>query len=150
MLFPRSKASAVRSWRRSPRKLTKRLRTRSNGLPASSDATSGSAAAKTTASPAAKGSEAWLAQLKKPDFPVRFAPAVVKYLKYYKNLSDASDSTKCLAAIDLAFATVQPPSGKVLTVQLAGAKDMQLKCATDVLAKKWFESIQTLQEQAKS
>ena len=85
LLFPRSKASAVRSWRRSPRKLTKRLRTRSNGLPASSDATSGSAAAKTTASPAAKGSEAWLAQLKKPDFPVRFAPAVVKYLKYYKN-----------------------------------------------------------------
>ncbi|MBW2457414.1 MAG: hypothetical protein JRI68_23100, partial [Deltaproteobacteria bacterium] len=28
---------------------------------------------------------AWIAKLKKPDFPVRFEPSVVRYLKYYKD-----------------------------------------------------------------
>ena len=27
----------------------------------------------------------WLATLNKPDFPVRFEPSVVRYLRFYKN-----------------------------------------------------------------
>jgi membrane-bound lytic murein transglycosylase D len=49
-----------------------------SGLPSSAPPSKG-------AKPTTSADLAWLASLKKPDFPVRFEPAVVRYLEFYKS-----------------------------------------------------------------
>lgn len=50
-----------------------------SGLPLANDGKSA------TAADDDKSDLSWLAGLNKPDFPVRFSPSVVRYLRYYKN-----------------------------------------------------------------
>lgn len=80
LLFPRSRVGAsspVAADRAQPNVDASGLPLPRGGRPASSDERRG---------PASEEPElAWIANLEKPDFPVRLDPAVVRYLTYYKD-----------------------------------------------------------------
>jgi membrane-bound lytic murein transglycosylase D len=76
-LFPPVPAPYTAPWATSLELPTSAPQVSASGLPAS-----GQPSAQAKAAPQADLS--WIAKLKKPDFPVRFEPSVVRYLTYYK------------------------------------------------------------------
>jgi membrane-bound lytic murein transglycosylase D len=78
-LFPPAAAPAAAPWSTSLIVPDGRPQVDASGLP---QATALSPDGKPTPP---KRDLSWLAQLAKPDFPVRYEPSVVKYLEYYKN-----------------------------------------------------------------
>ena len=77
-LFPPVSAPAAAPWDTSLQLPPRGAQVDSSGLPATSDAAANAKAD-------AEEDLSWLATLNKPDFPVRFEPAVVRYLRFYKN-----------------------------------------------------------------
>jgi membrane-bound lytic murein transglycosylase D len=78
-LFPPATAPAAAPWSTSLTLIDGRPRVDASGLPA------GPSLSPTQPAKPPKRDLSWLAKLTKPDFPVRFEPAVVKYLEYYRN-----------------------------------------------------------------
>lgn len=78
-LFPPQASAATAPWATSITVPAGGPEVSTSGLPAASTG-------KSTSAPEDKKADlSWLAGLKKPDFPVRFSPSVVRYLRYYKN-----------------------------------------------------------------
>jgi peptidoglycan lytic transglycosylase D len=77
-LFPPVRAPASAPWGRALELPQKGPRVNASGLPKPS----GAAAAQPAAP---KEDLSWVSKLAKPDFPVRFEPSVVRYLRYYRD-----------------------------------------------------------------
>lgn len=78
-LFPPRRAPKTAPWATSIAVPKNGPDVSTSGLPASKPVKAGMSEAEK------KADLSWLAGLRKPDFPVRFEPSVVRYLKYYKN-----------------------------------------------------------------